>query len=1069
MIAGGEESGASGHAARVGAQPRTTMPQAVPHGGDCGEQADGSDAGTAGPSGVRVPSVLVVEDEAIVALDIERRLLRLGLDVTGIADDRASALALCARRRPDLVLMDIRLRGGDDGIDVADALRAFGDPPIIFVTAYNDRETVARAAERTPYGFLTKPFDDRVLGATIDIALKRAARDALLRTLGTMAESASIGILLVAATDRDVRVDYANAMFRDFLCDAAAGGASVVLSELMGLGDADASRLHMIVQSRRHFRGVMRATRASRQAWAASVLTVPLPIDAQGRPLAALFVADVSSEVPADTALVGRGHLEMTVELARGVAHDVNNLLTVVAAVTDDLSRLPSLDTIRESIDSISAAVRNGALLVRRLLHVSHLPDASPGAEECDVGDEVQGMQALLQSLCGRTIDVSVEREPHAMVAAVERAFLVQVLLNLATNARDALGGRAGTIRVVAYATRVPSPSSGEAIACVRLSFADDGPGIPAAFTQRIFERDFSTKPASSNFGIGLALIKAIVERSGGSIAVDTREGVGTAFHVDLPWRHGAGSQDPGAAITAAGTGPRCLVVASDAVVRSALAAALVREGVVCVSAGSVAAARALLAANAPGLAAVVAEVPLDDDAVSGFVAEVSRLAAGPKCVVMAHPRASAIAAGAVRIVSPCRPSTVAATVRALVDGAGVPVAPVAGSGDLATANAPALHVHDATAPADVLLIGPDMVALATTADELRAMGYAVRVEGGYGTVPVEAHAVAAVVIDAGEGAEASRRTIERLLDSHVPAALIVTSAGLDDGLHAISVRHRNTEVVAGRLTGALVAERLPAAIAARLSRQLAAELRSDAIARLNAPRGDAVRRNFLQSIASLQVHFRPIGHLPASTTYGFDVAFSSTGPIASVPDLVEIAGALGELPQLEDAAHACLRGALAQRSGDLRPLHVPLLSAAARDLVQRDAVLGMLANEGRIRWRPLSLDGGAAEGRNGPVPAGMSCRVLAGHAEVAATVGKPANRTPLLLSPRFLTLLPRHASARSLFALLARACRLRGDVLVAHGVDDPAMLELVRGLGAEYACGAAIDDSGERKYGTDR
>src|SRR5262245_23474577 len=125
--------------------------------------------------------ILVVEDEAVVALDVEDRLRRLGHEVVGTADSCASALALAADVRPDLVLMDIALRDGADGISTAERLRAELAVPVVFVTAFADTETLERAKRVSPHGYIVKPFDERELRATIEIALYRDGLDRAMR------------------------------------------------------------------------------------------------------------------------------------------------------------------------------------------------------------------------------------------------------------------------------------------------------------------------------------------------------------------------------------------------------------------------------------------------------------------------------------------------------------------------------------------------------------------------------------------------------------------------------------------------------------------------------------------------------------------------------------------------------------------------------------------------------------------------------------------------------------------------------------------------------------------------
>src|SRR5262245_37688362 len=102
------------------------------------------------------PSILIVEDEAVVAVDIASKLGRLGYGVAGTVWRGEDAIALALERRPDLVLMDIRLAGRIDGIEAAERIRAECQVPVIYLTAYADRATLQRAKVTRPFGYILK-------------------------------------------------------------------------------------------------------------------------------------------------------------------------------------------------------------------------------------------------------------------------------------------------------------------------------------------------------------------------------------------------------------------------------------------------------------------------------------------------------------------------------------------------------------------------------------------------------------------------------------------------------------------------------------------------------------------------------------------------------------------------------------------------------------------------------------------------------------------------------------------------------------------------------------------------
>lgn len=136
--------------------------------------------------------VLVVEDEAIVATDIAGTLRGLGCVVTAVATSGEAAIQAAQAMRPDLVLMDIRLKGEVDGVKAA---REIGDRfgiPVIYLTAHADEQTLRRAKVTEPFGYILKPFDERDLRVAVEIALHRHRTQMTLRRLAVVDELTSL-------------------------------------------------------------------------------------------------------------------------------------------------------------------------------------------------------------------------------------------------------------------------------------------------------------------------------------------------------------------------------------------------------------------------------------------------------------------------------------------------------------------------------------------------------------------------------------------------------------------------------------------------------------------------------------------------------------------------------------------------------------------------------------------------------------------------------------------------------------------------------------------------------------
>ena len=120
------------------------------------------------------PRILIVEDQAIVALDLATRLEEMGYGIVAAVGSKAEAIEQVCEANPDLVLMDIRLRGDDDGIDVATRIREISGAPVIYLTAHSDERTVERAKQTDPFGYVLKPIQEHSLRVAIEVALHKA-------------------------------------------------------------------------------------------------------------------------------------------------------------------------------------------------------------------------------------------------------------------------------------------------------------------------------------------------------------------------------------------------------------------------------------------------------------------------------------------------------------------------------------------------------------------------------------------------------------------------------------------------------------------------------------------------------------------------------------------------------------------------------------------------------------------------------------------------------------------------------------------------------------------------------
>ncbi len=162
--------------------------------------------------------ILIVEDEKIIALDLQRRLERFGYTVVDTASEGETAVRKARELRPDIILMDIMLAGAVDGIEAAKLVKRELQIPVIFLTAYADERTLERAKEAEPFGYILKPFKERELYTTIDIALYKYRVDEKLkrqeRLFSAILHSVNDGIV---AMDMELKVLFMNPIAEDML------------------------------------------------------------------------------------------------------------------------------------------------------------------------------------------------------------------------------------------------------------------------------------------------------------------------------------------------------------------------------------------------------------------------------------------------------------------------------------------------------------------------------------------------------------------------------------------------------------------------------------------------------------------------------------------------------------------------------------------------------------------------------------------------------------------------------------------------------------------------------------
>jgi PAS domain S-box-containing protein len=241
---------------------------------------------------------------------------------------------------------------------------------------------------------------------------------------------------------------------------------------------------------------------------------------------------DVTEREAVAARLVEAQRLEAVGQLAGGVAHDFNNSLTAIAGFASLIATGESPDP-QDDARTILGAAEHAAILTRQLLAFSRRVPLSP--QTMDLHDFLAAVEPLVRSLIGETIVLRRETGRWPALVEVDPATLEQAILNLATNARDAMprGGEL-TLAVRSYPACVGGPSE-EPEDHVAVVVSDTGVGIPPSIINRVFEPFFTTKPFGKGTGLGLPMVHGFVAQSGGHVVVSSPPGQGATVELHFP------------------------------------------------------------------------------------------------------------------------------------------------------------------------------------------------------------------------------------------------------------------------------------------------------------------------------------------------------------------------------------------------------------------------------------------------------------------------------------------------------------------------------------------------------
>jgi PAS domain S-box-containing protein len=244
---------------------------------------------------------------------------------------------------------------------------------------------------------------------------------------------------------------------------------------------------------------------------------------------------EIAARETAQTRAAQAERMQALGQLAGGIAHDFNNVLQAVMGALRLIERRPAdQEGVRRLAQLASGAVERGTSITRRLLTLGQRGELT--AERLDVSELLHELGEILTHTLGATIQVSLRLEPDLRPLLADRGQLETVLVNLATNARDAMpNGGELTLSANHEIAASSHPAGLVPGRYVRLTVADAGEGMDAATLARAREPFFTTKRSGSGTGLGLAMAQGFAEQSGGALAIESQPGGGTTVRLWLP------------------------------------------------------------------------------------------------------------------------------------------------------------------------------------------------------------------------------------------------------------------------------------------------------------------------------------------------------------------------------------------------------------------------------------------------------------------------------------------------------------------------------------------------------
>ena len=499
--------------------------------------------------------ILVVEDERIVADDIKMSLERLGYIVPGIAHSGEEAIKKAKDFSVDLVLMDIVLEGRMDGTEAASTIRSRFNIPVVYLTAHSDETTLGRATATEPFGYILKPFEDKDLQATIEVALYKHRMELKLAESEKWLSTTILSIAdAVITTDTKACITFMNPFAQiltgwkhEEVMSKPLNEIFIIINEKTGrpLKDPVARALKesepigmvndtMLIArdgTRYYINYSCAPIKFERGNIAGAVLAFQ-DITQQRKVMDELKKAYAELKRTQQD-LIQSEKLAALGRFSSGVAHEIKNPLGIILGGSEFLEAKLSKSgaEVKMAIKKIKDATSRANSIVQGLLKYARPSEIQ--AERIKPEDLIREALSLFKytaSLSNIKIETLYAKEKLSVNA--DKNQIQQVLFNLLLNAMDAMPN-GGKIQIKTFKIEKPEYPFDKPL-CV-IEVVDTGEGISKENLQKIFEPFFTTKRDRKGTGLGLSMAQTIIDNHKGKLKIDSKPGKGTTAQIILP------------------------------------------------------------------------------------------------------------------------------------------------------------------------------------------------------------------------------------------------------------------------------------------------------------------------------------------------------------------------------------------------------------------------------------------------------------------------------------------------------------------------------------------------------